>query len=406
MQGNFQQLGLPESFIQALEKQELVQPTGIQSQVIPQAMTGRDIIGQSPTGTGKTLAYLLPLLAKMDGTKREVQGVVLAPTHELAIQIHRQAEQLLTNSGSMLKAVPMIGNVNIARQVEKLKEKPQLIIGSAGRILELIQKRKINAQTIKILVLDEADRLLDEQNLETVKALIKTTQKDRQLLLFSATMPPASLEMAKGLMKEPLVLLSSQEPEAAPDITHIYFTCEQRDKIEMLRKLVRTLPIQQGLVFINKGEAIEETVEKLNYHGLSAAGIYGSLIKSDRQKGLEAFRSGKVQLLVASDMAARGLDISGMEYVINLDTPEDPQVYLHRVGRTGRAGAKGTAISLVTFREQAYLQKWQSALRLQITHKFLAQGKVWDAKPPVKRTTEKSKGSKGERKNTKREPRR
>lgn len=388
MEKDFNSLGLSVSLTEGLKQEGIHQPTAIQIEVIPQVLAGKDVIGQSPTGTGKTLAYLLPVLEKIDSDKREIQAVVVAPTHELAIQIQRQAERMITSASLALTAAPMIGNVNIARQIEKLKEKPQLLIGSAGRILELIQKRKINAQTIKTIVIDEADRMLDEQNLDTVKALIKTTQKDRQMLLFSATMTPASLEKAKGFMNQPVLLMAQSETAVAPDIQHIYFTCEQRDKMEMLRKLVRGIPIRQALVFINKGNAIEETVDKLNYMGLTAAGIHGALVKADRQKGLEEFREGKVQLLVASDVAARGLDIPGVEYVINFDTPEDPQVYLHRVGRTGRAGAKGTAISLVTFWEMEYIQKWQKALRIPVAHKYLAQGKVWDAKPvsPAKMT--------------------
>jgi superfamily II DNA/RNA helicase len=190
MNNTFTQLGVGEALANGLQKAEITQPTGIQTQVIPLVLAGKDVIGQSATGTGKTLAYLLPLFLKIDSSKREMQALVLAPTYELAMQIQKQVELLAANSGLPVTSLPIIGDVNIVRQIEKLREKPHIIVGSSGRILELIQKRKISAHTIKTIVLDEGDRLLGEQNLEGVKAIIKTTQRDRQLLLFSATIKP------------------------------------------------------------------------------------------------------------------------------------------------------------------------------------------------------------------------
>ena len=350
---SFEKLGLIAPLVEGLQKAGITVPTGIQEQVIPFALQGKDVAGQSATGTGKTLTYLLPIFQKIDTTKREVQAIILAPTYELAIQIERQIEMLVKNSGMAVTSTPLIGNVNITRQIDKLKEKPHIVVGSSGRILELIQKKKISAPTVKTIVLDEADRLLDDQNLDSVKAVIKSTLKDRQIMLFSATLPAATLAKASSFMRDPEIVTVKGQTSVAPDISHMYFVTEHRDKIEVLRKLVGMLKMERALVFVNRTDDIEITASKLKHHGLKAAALCGSTAKIDRKKSMEDFRSGKIELLVASDVAARGLDISGVDYVLNLDMPEDPTLYLHRVGRTGRAGEVGTAIPLLLLRKLA-----------------------------------------------------
>lgn len=285
MKKDFEQLGLIAPLAQGLTKAGITEPTTIQLEVIPPALAGKDSIGQSPTGTGKTLAYLLPLFQKIDTAKRETQAFILAPTHELAIQIQRQIELLATNTGLPVTAAPIIGDVNIMRQIDKLKEKPHIITGSSGRILELVQKKKINTQTVKTIVLDEVDRLLDDNNMDSVKAVIKTTQKDRQLLAFSATVPQVTLVRVQELMNNPVEIVAAQEQAGnKPDIKHIYFVAERRDKFELLRKIVRAMPIDRALVFINRSDDVELTVDKLNYNGLTAAGIHGRFLKEDRKR--------------------------------------------------------------------------------------------------------------------------
>lgn len=383
MTNKFEELGISQELVKALSKAGINEPTPIQQQVIPLAMAGKDIIGQSPTGTGKTLAYLLPLFQKIDSSKREMQALILAPTHELSIQIQRQAELLAANSGLSVTSAPIIGNVNIMRQIEKLREKPHIIVGSSGRILELIQKKKINAATIKTIILDEADRLLDDQNIDSIKAVIKTTMRDRQMLLFSATITHAASARARELMNGPETVAAAGQDRVAPGIEHLYIVADQRDKMEALRKLARIIQGERGLVFVNKSEEIEITVAKLNYLGLSAAGIHGSSVKTDRKKALEDFRAGRIQLLVASDVAARGLDIPGVDYIFNLDLPEDPQVYLHRAGRTGRAGREGIAVSIVNQREVASISKIEKDLQISIAARQIAKGLV--VEPPTRR---------------------
>jgi superfamily II DNA/RNA helicase len=374
----FINLGLCSALVLGLEKAGIRMPTKVQSEVIPEALAGRDVIGQSATGTGKTLAFLLPIFQKIDPTKRETQAIVLAPTHELAMQIFREAQQLAENSSVPVTAAVIIGDVNIARQIDKMKERPHLVVGSSGRILELIQKRKINAQTVKTIVLDEADRLMDDNHRAAVTSIIKATQKDRQLLFFSATIPATALEKAAELTKT-AVMVAIREVSAVPaEISHWFFLVETRDKIDFLRKLLASLKVERALVFINTSAAIEETVAKLCHHGVAATGIHGSSIKKDRQGAMESFRDGRARVLVASDLAARGLDITGVACVINLELPEDPQAYQHRAGRTGRAGATGLAVSIVDQAEEKRIQLLQKKLGISIAAKRLAFGKVID----------------------------
>ena len=378
MSNSFDTLGLSEALVAGLKKVGILEPTEIQNKVIPAIIENKDIIGQSKTGTGKTLAYLLPLFQKIDTSKKEMQVIILAPTHELVMQIHKEIDILSKNSGVNITSASIIGNANITRQVERLKEKPHIIVGSTGRILELIKMKKLTAHTIKTIVIDEADRLLDINNLEGVKAVIKTTLRDRQLLLFSATMPQKTIELAREFMKTPEVLKIDQKDEVNPDITHYYFVCEQRDKIELLRKLVHAVQPERALVFINKSEDIERNTAKLKYHKLKAEGIHGSNAKEDRKKALEDFRTGKIQLLVASDIAARGLDIKGVTHVFNLEVPEDPKDYLHRVGRTGRAGQEGSALTIVTEREIPQLNVISKSYKIEIQRKNIYMGKIVD----------------------------
>ena len=382
MQTSFEQIGLDKKLVAGLAKAAITIPTPVQAAVIPEVLQGRDVIGHSATGTGKTLAYLLPLFQKIESGKREVQAVVLAPTHELVMQIFRQAELLAQNSGIPVAAAAIIGEVNIARQIDKLKEKPHLLIGSAGRLLELIQKRKINAQTIKTIVLDEADRLLDETNRAAVAAVIKTTQKDRQLLLFSATIPQETLAAAAQWLREPVHAAIRNDSPLPSGIAHMYFLAEARDKVVVLRKLLAGIQPERALVFVNTAPAIAETVAKLNFHGVAAAGLHGSANKAERQAALQDYRDGRVRILVASDLAARGLDIDGVDNVINLDLPETAQAYLHRAGRTGRAGATGRVFSIVDKAEARRIPSLRKSLRISIAEKHLSYGEIVDPAKP------------------------
>lgn len=383
MTTTFEELGLNPNLIEGLKKEGITEPTNIQVQAIPLALENKDIIGQSITGSGKTLAYLLPIFQRIHTDKREMQAIILAPTHELVMQIFNVAKLLSQDSDLPVTSTSIIGEVNIKRQIERLKEKPHIIIGTPGRILELIKLRKISAHTVKTIVIDEGDRLLDENNLPQVKDVIKTTLRDRQLMMFSATISEAAINTAKDLMKEPEVIKIQDEP-INPNINHMYIVSEQREKVEVLRKLIAAVKPERAIVFLNKNEEIQEVTSKLQFHHIKAYGIYGAASKEERKKGLEDFRSGKIQLLIASDIAARGLDIKGLTHIINLDLPENIKEYLHRAGRTGRSKVLGNTISIVTKRELQTLRKIENTFKIKIHEKTLYKGTLIDL--PVLKT--------------------
>ncbi|KOA20381.1 DEAD-box ATP-dependent RNA helicase CshA [Clostridium homopropionicum DSM 5847] len=382
---SFQELGLNEAIVTGLNKLHIIKPTSIQEKAIPEALLNKDIIGQSETGSGKTLAYLLPIFQKVDLTKREMQAIILAPTHELAMQIDREITALAENSNTPVTSAPIIGEVNIKRQIEKLKEKPHIIVGSSGRILELIKKKKITAHTIKTIVIDEGDKLLDQNNLPLVKDVIKTTMRDRQLMVFSATINSKTLSVAQELMKSPVFLKAEETVKVNPNITHMYFKCENRDKIELLRKLIASINPEKAIVFINKNEETRLTTSKLQYHKVKAEAIYGNASKEERKTAIDSFRTGKIKILVSSDLSARGLDVKGVTHIFNLDLPEEPENYLHRVGRTGRAGESGTAISIVTEREVSFINKYTRQFNINIEEKEIYKGVIYNKRKPKAR---------------------
>jgi superfamily II DNA/RNA helicase len=375
MSASFNELGLSSSLVAALAVESITLPTPIQALVIPEALKHLDLMVQSQTGTGKTLAFLLPLFEQLQ-VVREMQALVLVPTHELAVQILRQVERLAQNSDKKLTGAVVMGNVNLDRQIEKLREKPQIIVGTAGRVLELISKKKIAAHTLKTIVIDEADRLFDAHNLESVQAVIKTTQRDRQILLVSATISPQTIEKAKKIMKEPRLIKAETAAQVPDTIEHIYVTTELRDKIDTLRKLILHTQAAKALVFINVPYDINKALETLTYHGVQAESLHGEDKKMERKNTLERFRSGKTSVLIASDLAARGLDIKDITHVFNVDVPESTDAYLHRAGRTGRTGKAGIAISLVAGKELSLIQKHAKVLRLVLKRKELVRGSL------------------------------
>lgn len=377
----FQEAGIGNALIQGLAKQGITEPTEVQKKAIPSILLGKDVIAHSQTGSGKTLAYLLPLIEKVDTTLRSAQVIVLTPTHELAAQVVKQVELLAKNADLPIRCALIIGSASMTRQLEKLKEKPHIVVGSAGRILDFIQKRKLPAHTVKSIVLDEGDRLLDDKNFDAVQAVIKTTLRDRQLLVFSASISQETRKKAALLMKPDVVDFTVQEEGLLPaGISHYYIRAELREKFLVLRKLLAGEKPKKAIVFLNNPENIEVTVDKLNYHGIPAAGIYGAAYKTQRRNAMEDFRSGRVSVLVASDIGARGIDILDITHVINLDIPEEPTFYLHRAGRTGRKGEKGTAISIVTPYERRWIQKYQKVWNISFTEKEMSFGKLVDVK--------------------------
>ena len=370
----FETLQLNPSLIEGLAKQHITTPTPIQEQTIPLILSHQDVIAQSHTGSGKTLAFLLPLFQKIDVTKREMQVLILAPTHELVMQIDAQVKLLATNSGEAVTSTTIIGGANIDKQIKKLKEKPHIIVGSAGRILELIKKKKITAHTIKTIILDEADSLLDNTNTKTIQDIIKTTLRDRQLCIFSASISAQTEEIAKTLMKEPVVLKMTDQIAMNPNISHFYLKGDRRDKFELLRKLIVAEEPERALIFVNQNDSMQEIAEKLNYHQKETFMMRGNIKKEERKRALDAFRSGKIKLLISSDLTARGLDIPAVTHIIHLDCPSNPNEYLHRAGRTARGFADGKSICIVTDKDLSTLKKYQKKFNINFQEMQLSRG--------------------------------
>lgn len=380
MNSSFEELGLNSAVIEGLKKQGITVPTVIQSKVFTAFLEKKDLIIRSETGTGKTLAYLLPLFMNIDSSLRSTQVIIITPTHELAAQVNKQIALLASNSGMDIRSVLIIGKASITRQIEKLKQKPQIVVGSCGRILDLIEKRKIAAHTVKTIVIDEADRMVDDLNLNGVKAVIKKTLKERQLVMLSASISEQTEKTAKQIMKDPLLIQSSEQCSLPDTIRHYYIVGEKREKNELVRRIISAQKPQKTIVFLNQPENIEVTVEKLNYHNYKAAALYGGVRENDRRNALEDFRAGRISILVASDIGARGLDLEGLTLVINLDLPEEPSHYLHRAGRTGRNGKEGIVISIVTEFEKKWIQKYRKAFGIIIEQKEVSYGKLIDKK--------------------------
>ncbi|WP_223067670.1 DEAD/DEAH box helicase [Paenibacillus caui] len=375
----FAELGIEQGLTDRLAEHGIIQPSPVQIGTIPAVLDGRDVLAQSQTGTGKTLAYLLPVLQRIDPARKVTQALVLAPTQELAMQILRESQRYAEGTG--IEAQALIGGAAIGRQVERLKRHPQLVIGTPGRIRELLAMRKLKLNEARTLVIDEVDQLFQLGGAGDVDQILRGALRDRQLVFLSATVSPEIRELAGREMKDAVEIGIDPEQRTSATLEHLYFVCEQRDKIDMLRRIIRTLDVPKALVFVNHTESIAEVEAKMNYVGLEAGAIYGDADKTTRSLVLRRFREGEYRVLVASDVAARGLDIENLSLVINLDPPIDGEHYVHRAGRTGRMGRKGIAITLVTPRETFIIRKFAEELGVDFGLRALAGGKVVTPRP-------------------------
>ena len=352
---------------QAWEKAGFQTLTSVQSTTIPFIIEGKDVVAESPTGTGKTLAYLLPVLNKIDPNKKNAQAVILASSQELVMQILSEIQKWA--EGTEIKAASLIGGANLKRQLDKLKKSPQIIVGTPGRTYELIKQKKLKMHEVKTVVLDEGDQLLTPEHSDTIKNILKSTLADRQLLLFSATLPLTVEKSVKVLAKEPEVIkVTKDETIDAANVEHIYFISEQRDKIKILEKIARLKGLKT-LVFIKDIANLTISAEKLKFKNIHVGQLHSDLAKQDRQRFLNKFREGDSEMLLVTDIAARGLDIKGVTHVVHFDFPREQDQYIHRSGRTGRFGAEGTVISIVNEREERDLKKFCKALNSQPVRK-------------------------------------
>ena len=357
----------------AWENAGFEKPTAVQEKTAPLIIRGEDVIAESPTGSGKTLAYLMPLLQEIDLTKKQVQVAILASSHELVMQIHHELQNWTTNSE--ISSVTLIGGANIKRQIEKLKKKPQIIIGTPGRVLELIKQKKLKVHEVKTIVLDEADQLLVPEHKESLFSIIKSVPRDRQMLLFSATVPESLEQDAQSFMRQPKTVRVNNEDAGTPDVTYSYIVCEARDKIDVLRKVIRNHDIQP-LVFFRDIGNLSVIAEKLEYRGMDSGVLHGDLKKQEREKAVRQFMNKELQLLLATDVAARGLDINDLSNVIQMDVPAESKQYIHRSGRTGRLGATedGNVLSIITTAEERDLKSIGRELNIELVEKVLRKG--------------------------------
>lgn len=398
----FNDLNLDSNIIEGLKKQGITDPTSIQATAITPAMENKDVIGEAFTGSGKTLAYLLPIFHKIDTSKREMQAIVLAPTHELALQIEAQIKLLAENSSVPVTSFSVIGDVNINNQIKKLKEiKPHIIVGSTGRILDLIRKKKITAHTIKTIVIDEGDNLLDPKRAQITKDIIKTTMRDRQLLVFSASIKPETLLTCERLMKEPVIIKSEEKAEMNPNIEHMLFVCDRRDKFETLRKIIVAAKPEKAIVFVNSNEDIEMTTAKLNFHSKDCFAMNGHISKEDRKLAIESFRNGKIKILVSSDVTARGLDVEGVTHIFHLDLPLKVNEYLHRAGRTARGNNTGVSIAIATVKQLNIIKKYEKEFNIKFEEKEAFGGKILDKNIPSEAYNERNPKKKSNCRNNK-----
>jgi superfamily II DNA/RNA helicase len=344
--------------------------TPVQERVVPLIMEGKDVVCESPTGTGKTLAYLLPIIQAIDPSRKQAQAVILAPSRELVMQIHQEIQKWA--KGTDVTSSAFIGGANIKKQVEKLKKKPHIVVGTTGRLIELMKMKKLKMHEVKTIVVDEFDLMISSEHIREVKDIIKATLKERQVLFFSATLSDETENVAESLLQNHEIV----KMEANLDnlkVDHVYVYSELRDKMEALRSISYFKGIK-ALVFFNQLEKLSEIEEKLKYKGVELEVLAGESNKMERKQSLDRFRSGKVSMLLTTDVAARGLDITDVTHVVHYDFPSDTKQYIHRSGRTGRMGAEGTVICLVSKRELSFLEKLSKELNLPFQEKTIRGG--------------------------------
>lgn len=384
---DFEAIGLKPELVAALRQQGITQCIGIQEKMIGALLAGKDVIACSQTGSGKTLGYLLPLFQRQEAVVNGLQAVILVPTHELGLQVQRQIQLLAEGSGIDLRCAAVFGNANIDLQIKKLKTKPQIVVGTPGRVLDLMGKRHIPAHLAKTIIVDEGDLLLDQNNAATVGAVIKKAQRDTQIAVVSASLSKDTQRAIEALGKTPELLLEEDAPRIPEGIAHLRVDCEERDKPECLRKLVAALKPAKAMAFVNNRDLLEKVSGKLQYHKVSADFLHGESTRQDRKRIMDSFRSGKLQVLLSTDLAARGLSFDDIDVVFCLTASEQPNDYLHRAGRTGRCGKPGICVSVMTEKELPLYQAYEKQFGLQLQRMRLREGALidWDAKFPSKK---------------------
>lgn len=370
MTNQFEALGLENAIVEALNKKGYVTPTPIQQKVIPILLNGGlNVIGQAQTGTGKTAAFGLPVLQNIQENTGEVQSLILAPTRELAIQV---AEEIRSFKGSKkINIATVYGGQSIDKQIQELRRGSEIVVGTPGRVIDLMKRKKLDISNIKYFILDEADEMLNMGFIEDIEWIIAQSNDEKQVLLFSATMPKKILKLAKKYMGNYEVLAVEKTELTTENTEQVYYSCFARDKMNIIRRILQAESDFYGIIFTNTKMNADDVTRQLASLGFKAEALHGDIAQNQRERILKRFKDEKCKILVATDVAARGIDVNDLTHVINYSLPQDPEAYVHRIGRTGRAGKKGKAISLVEKGEYRHLMLIQNNAKTDIKEEKL-----------------------------------
>ncbi len=365
----FKSMGLSPAVLKSLEDMGFEEPSPIQTRTIPLIMQGGDLIGQAQTGTGKTAAFGVPIVESLDHRSKRVQALVLAPTRELAIQVSEEITKIGRHSG--VKVVPIYGGQSYDRQIRALEHGSQVVIGTPGRVMDHIRRGTLKLDHVKLVVLDEADEMLDMGFIEDVEFILQNVPTERQTLLFSATVPDPIARLAKRYLKKPEHVAISPERLTVPLTDQVYYEVREHEKLDGLSRILDMESAERTIIFCRTKKRVDELAEGLQARGYTAEAIHGDLNQVQRNRVMKRFKDGGSEILVATDVAARGLDIEHVTHVVNYDLPQDTESYVHRIGRTGRAGRTGTALSLVLPKEFRQLRQMERTLRVRLKRRPL-----------------------------------
>ena len=346
----FEELNIDERILRAIEDMGFEETSPIQTQAIPAVCEGIDVVGQAQTGTGKTAAYTIPMLMKIDPQIKKPQAIVLCPTRELAVQVAEEIRKLAKYM-SDIKVLPVYGGQEIVRQIKSLKTGVQIIVGTPGRVMDHMRRKTVKFDNINMVILDEADEMLDMGFREDMETILSETPQDRQTVMFSATMPKAIMDIARNFQKDARVIKVVRKELTVSNIEQFYYEVRPKNKTEVLCRLIDIYNPRLSVVFCNTKRQVDELISELKGRGYFADGIHGDMKQQQRDRVMDDFRSGNVDILIATDVAARGIDVDDVDMVFNYDIPQDEEYYVHRIGRTGRAGRSGMALSFISGKE-------------------------------------------------------
>ena len=346
----FDELNIDERILRAIEDMGFEETSPIQTQAIPAVCEGIDVVGQAQTGTGKTAAYTIPMLMKIDPQIKKPQAIVLCPTRELAVQVAEEIRKLAKYM-SDIKVLPVYGGQEIVRQIKSLKTGVQIIVGTPGRVMDHMRRKTVKFDNINMVILDEADEMLDMGFREDMETILTETPEDRQTVMFSATMPKAIMDIARNFQKDDRIIKVVRKELTVSNIEQFYYEVRPKNKTEVLCRLIDIYNPRLSVVFCNTKRQVDELISELKGRGYFADGIHGDMKQQQRDRVMDDFRSGKVDILIATDVAARGIDVDDVDMVFNYDIPQDEEYYVHRIGRTGRAGRSGMALSFISGKE-------------------------------------------------------